>query len=368
MLASIYNSDEDNDLEDADSILYLDTQEISARARGGTSLRRSLASIHEQRENTKLSIVISHCDKSIDWIPSYIGEGIYGVTDITIVTKCKNKVEGIESLKTIGSNITVTEVELDNVGRCDHSFAHWIENNVQNTDEETDGKDLVLFMKDSDRLLPVSRTFEESFTIASTTGFACFRKPFGNGWSWKKYIPLTLHRKSQLDLFQMSSYNRTGLESGKDFKSSFRTLGDFRKAMGIIYPEAPLVPVCYGGMFMTQKRGLLKQPQEVWSNLTEGLSRGNNIEEGHFVERLWATLVSPQSSDKALELISESALRKIDYEEDQYSHLKGLTYVRDWANLVKRFTGIHMSWWNHLYDMLTFLFGGYNVQTIISAH
>ena len=38
---------------------------------------------------------------------------------------------------------------------------------------------------------------------------------------------------------------------------------------------------------------MLERPQRVWSRLTSLLSRGNNIEEGHYAERLWAALLSP---------------------------------------------------------------------------
>jgi len=348
-LASLYDVVDPSNFEFLDPILFLNDREIFARARGGTSLSRSLEHVLEDRRKTQISIVLSHCDKSIEWVPNFIGEGLYDVTDITILSKCGNEIQGLESINNIGARIKVNVVDVENVGRCDHSFAYWIKNNIPDINEERDGKDLVLFMKDNDRLVRVSRTFHEAFAIASSTGFTCFRRPNGNDWSHKRFIPLSLHRKSRLDLFQIKDYDRTGDESNPNFAAKYRNLGEYREAIGIKYPDSALVPVCYGGMFMTQKRGLLKHPASVWTHLTSSLSRDNNIEEGHFAERLWATLVSPQLSDVALEHISESIQQKIDYEEDKVYYLEGLTYIRDWGSFFKRYTGLNFYWWNDIY-------------------
>ena len=59
-----------------------------------------------------------------------------------------------------------------------------------------------------------------------------------------------------------------------------------------------IVPVCYGGIFSTSVGQIKKQNvkvdniNNVWNKAENLLSRGNNIVEGHFMERTWSILLS----------------------------------------------------------------------------
>ncbi|KAG7345742.1 hypothetical protein IV203_033273 [Nitzschia inconspicua] len=54
-----------------------------------------------------------------------------------------------------------------------------------------------------------------------------------------------------------------------------------------------IVPVCFGGNFVTSWGTIQNSPIRNWTAIVESLSRGDNIEEGHYMERLWAHLFSP---------------------------------------------------------------------------
>jgi hypothetical protein len=56
--------------------------------------------------------------------------------------------------------------------------------------------------------------------------------------------------------------------------------------MNVSIPR-PLTSVCYGGVFAVSVKRLLEIEQPIWQNLRTSLSRGNNIQEGHFMERTW---------------------------------------------------------------------------------
>ena len=56
--------------------------------------------------------------------------------------------------------------------------------------------------------------------------------------------------------------------------------------------EQPIWPVCYCGGFAFRAAAALQHPQDAWARLDDALSRDNNIEEGHFAERLWAPLLT----------------------------------------------------------------------------
>merc|ERR1740133_716411 len=68
------------------------------------------------------------------------------------------------------------------------------------------------------------------------------------------------------------------------------------------YNALDLVPVCFGGRFMTRWGQLSfdDAPIENWSTITKGLGRGDNIEEGHYMERWWADILSWSSYSSRL--------------------------------------------------------------------
>ena len=54
-----------------------------------------------------------------------------------------------------------------------------------------------------------------------------------------------------------------------------------------------IVPVCFGGRFMTTLHQIVNNSNvNDWTPMLESLSRGDNIEEGHYMERMWAALLS----------------------------------------------------------------------------
>jgi len=55
----------------------------------------------------------------------------------------------------------------------------------------------------------------------------------------------------------------------------------------------PLWPMCYGGSFAARRAEAVKWPHALWRWLATSLARGDNIAEGHFVERLWGALLGP---------------------------------------------------------------------------
>merc|ERR1712232_83757 len=58
-------------------------------------------------------------------------------------------------------------------------------------------------------------------------------------------------------------------------------------------PSSTVVPVCYGGTFAASSSSISAAHKEFWPVLEESLRRGNHIEEGDFVKRLWAALLAP---------------------------------------------------------------------------
>jgi len=49
----------------------------------------------------------------------------------------------------------------------------------------------------------------------------------------------------------------------------------------------------YNSIFAVDKRDILQHPRERYERLIEGLKKGNNLEEVHYIERVWAAVFYP---------------------------------------------------------------------------
>jgi hypothetical protein len=292
----------------------------------GETLPASKESILSQKGKTKISIVISHCESPVDWIATYIGEKEFDVSEITIISKCGKDVEGSDSLKRLGGNIRIES--LSNVGRCDHSYAHWIHENYSRFQNES-LDDLIFFVKDNDYMSVHFRPFEDVFASASDVGFGCVMRPRCVVWKKKicqRHGALALHNKTTVEQVGMSQYDRTEREKNDNFVSRYTNLKDWRDNVGLVFPDSEYINVCYGGMFVTQKGGLLTQSENAWKNMESSLSRGDNIEEGHYAERSWASIVAPPPSDVPLDDLS-SAVKSFVSRENNVRGMFGTLFV-----------------------------------------
>jgi len=86
------------------------------------------------------------------------------------------------------------------------------------------------------------------------------------------------------------------------FKSPHKNLGDWLESLDIQLPS-PFTPVCYGGIFAAKVSKIRSIPKEKFEAIAKSLSRGDNIEEGHFAERTWAGMLSAPLSEKEQRLV-----------------------------------------------------------------
>jgi len=92
------------------------------------------------------------------------------------------------------------------------------------------------------------------------------------------------------------------------FKSDrFKNLGQFYDMVTMLTDEAAspeLVQVCYGGIFAASYRNIMRVDESVWTGAEVALSRGDNIEEGHFMERSWGRLLATPLRPFQVEAVS----------------------------------------------------------------
>jgi hypothetical protein len=72
------------------------------------------------------------------------------------------------------------------------------------------------------------------------------------------------------------------------------------------------LPVCYGGGFVATRSAVHRVPVIAWRRIVESLSRGDNVEESHYMERMWAALLTPPltpSETRAMACVAKKADR-----------------------------------------------------------
>ena len=239
----------------------------------------------------EIHVVVSHCKSDLDWISTFT-KG-FNIATIHIISKCGAPVNGAPDMATI-------EV-LPNIGRCDHSYAYYITTVLDQkmTEVETD-ESIVFFLKDDISVGNLHQSggwndFETMLQLASSeNGFACGISPDYTDFGPNRFFLSAYHEVDTLFEFSMEDYSRNikgYATDGVEFQSEHNNLGSWFHSLGAgMLPE--VVQVCYGGVFAVSTSNINNRDMSVWKAVENSLSRGNNIQEGHFAERSWANLMS----------------------------------------------------------------------------
>ena len=248
-------------------------------------------------------IVLAYCTKSIEWL----GDAVRGlhekganVTHVHIVSKCGStpNTTSLSGLAGLVINVTTRR----NVGRNDETFTRFLVDRYETLPTSlfflkcSTGQQI----KELQSKLHISIGHWLANSLAtSSVGFACHL--FGSIESAGLY-----HVANKADSFLNHKFivaheqNPAAAKALGNFKATWRPLGNFTRhflspntLQHLDAVQHPVRRVCYGGSFATSGRNVLRIPRADWSALSTALLRGDNIEEGHYVERLWAALLSP---------------------------------------------------------------------------
>lgn len=244
----------------------------------------------------RITIVVSHCVSPLHWLPGFTKGFV--INDLTIISKCNATIEGAPGAKV---------VRLPNVGRCDHSYAHWMNEFSNRIENEDDGKHVVVFLKDNQQIHQPGewRSFGDMLRISSKNGFACGMEPTNYpalGNSLSAYHEWNVLRRFRIKGYTSNNTQYHRMEGGKQpFGSPHNAMADWVWDLRLPIPQ-DLVQVCYAGTFAATA-SQIRRRAVVWSSLVQSLSRGNSIEEGHYVERVWAGLLAkPLAPDQVAAL------------------------------------------------------------------
>ena len=259
------------------------------------------------------SLVVSYCSHSLDWLAAYL-DGM-DINDVTIYSKC-NQTDALvtshymHKIHAIASGGTLAAIHvLPNVGGCDHTYAYdMAHRDWSSFASRSQAKHVVMYLKDNPTALCSANLESPSWSVlepstlvhvaAMPGGFSCLVRSRPPGTLW--------HNSAMLRLYLIETYERAGgtvnvSEDAHHFADTnlYRNLGAFGDAMGISMPQ-DVVQVCYKGNFAVAGAQFVKNPEKVKvaERIMHALSRGNNIVEGHYVERLWASFLQASPSPR----------------------------------------------------------------------
>ena len=208
-------------------------------------------------------------------------------------------------------------IKLPNVGRCDHTYAHWINHYAYTTtplpslsDKEEaaeEEEEIIVFLKDSDmRYAWGDRTFGDLLSLAVVNGFSCMKMTYTSSILHQSDILREFQFKGEHTRRHDSNMETTAAETAPFHTTAYKTLGEWVEKLdlplqnNVTGTRSSIVPVCYGGTFAAQKSQILRKPKKIWEAMETSLTRGDNIVEGHYSERTWGSLLSkPLSNDTA---------------------------------------------------------------------
>eukprot|EP00804_Cyclotella_cryptica_P022621 CCRYP_009500-RA/>CCRYP_009500-RA protein AED:0.28 eAED:0.28 QI:1468/1/1/1/0.6/0.5/6/139/1106 len=258
----------------------------------------------ETDRDVRIHLVVSHCKSSLDWMQQFV-EG-FAIDSIHIITKCDYPV--------VGALDSATILKMPNVGRCDHTYAWFMANLLPRLAPEDDEENsVIVFLKDDISYENMHQFGEWSELrhltqmAASNHGFACGITSLNVTFSQSHFSLSAFHKTETLQEFAMATYQRNlkgYLLDPTEFKSPFNSLGLWWDSLGI-ESTGDLTPVCYGGVFAASVRNIRRHTTEFWDAIETALSRGNNIQEGHYAERTWALLLSTPLQDFQVDALME---------------------------------------------------------------
>merc|ERR1712071_190014 len=213
-------------------------------------------------------------------------------------------------------------------------YARWmLEYHSKRMDLNDD--DIVFFIKDNLAEIDLYkyRSLEEVLYIASLTGFGCRQIVTGpNAFSFGDYASLEEMKRFTINEYLIDREKSHGYKNDNNgFKSKYNNMSEWLSDLDIDLPS--ITRICFGGIFAAKVSNILSVPEEVLISMEQSLSRDNNIEEGHFAERVWAGLLAKNGTKEELDYFRIFYGNRIRDKGIDYALLFPDTYGKTFGNL-----------------------------------
>jgi hypothetical protein len=235
-----------------------------------------------------IDYIITRYKEYIDWI-QYIpqvyrniyiynkGPDDYIFKDYTLAPEIKDKVKIIK---------------LENVGRIDHTLVYHILEHFDSL------PDILVSVPGTVMMSPRKGAYFSSIIRRGVKNVKTVYKGF--------YSPRFKKVGSNFN-YNISEYEPEGVcnrnNGNKFIKSEYSDFQEWKKA---IIDDRPIKYIAMRGIFAVCKENIKHVDKKIYENLLKSLSVGDNIENGHFAERIWAHLFRQYAFDTFVESVKNN--------------------------------------------------------------
>ena len=222
----------------------------------------------------KVACIITRYNETIDWI-EYIQSNI----DIFYIYNKGSNDNLFKNELSIDLAPKLKIMKLPNIGRIDHTIAYHILNNWDTLEEtivSLPGSILMCYAKGSyltgiNKRIPI---YNERYRGFFSPRFSKIGKNFN---------------------YSIENYQAEGKCNRNDNAFIRSEYKDFQEWKNAIIDDLPMRYVAMRGMFIVNRNNIKHIDKSIYINLLQSLSVGDNIENGHFAERVWAHLFKQYS-------------------------------------------------------------------------
>ena len=236
------------------------------------------------------TILITRYNEYIDWL-YYI---IDNVDKVIIYNKGSNENIFKTFVPTSEMKDKIVVEKMDNLGRIDHSLAYFIVNNWDNL------PDVLICLPAS--ILMCRR--KGAYLSAMNKQIAFMKK--WNGFFAPRFCMVSSNFNYSIDHYQAEG--ECNRNDNKFIKSEYASFQDWKKAL---IDEVPMKFVAFRGMFNVCKENIQYIDKKIYENMLKSLSVGDNIENGHFAERIWAHLFKQYKVTDVTNVIDVTEVTKL---------------------------------------------------------
>jgi hypothetical protein len=224
--------------------------------------------LNEKFNNKKsIEIIVSRYNETLEWTLIYP----FNKYKYTVYNKGPNNNFEKSRVNKI--------IQLNNVGRNDHTYLYHIINNYNNL------ADINVFFTGS-----INLPHKKKYAILILNNIETYNNAIFISLPYRNYL-YNIFKKFKLDEYICTDESNKKLNNEKKLlKSLDRPYGKwYKKHFSDIKTKCHI----YGGIFSVSKNDILNRNIDFYKNIIKGLETHSNPEEGHYIERSWCSIFYP---------------------------------------------------------------------------
>jgi hypothetical protein len=239
----------------------------------------------ENLVENQVHVLVTRYRERIDWI-RYIIEKV----DVVYIYNKGTDTNFFDYFDTSGYLEKIKIIALPNIGRIDHTLAYHILENWNNLPQT------LVSLPGS-----IMMCQRKGFYLSAIIKRLGIIKTKYSGFYGPRF-----HKVGPRFNYNIDNYQAEGVcnrNNNPFIKSQYK---DFQEWKVDLVDDRPIHYVAMRGMFAVSRENIKHIEKSIYENLLKSLSVGDNIENGHFAERIWAHIFRQYSFDKKVTSFQQS--------------------------------------------------------------